>query len=126
MASVCNFGLILFLVYCGQKIQQFVWSSKAIYGKVYENIYTAISPVHFGRFYIRNNQYFSIISYVEQKNESVEQKNDRQLSSRNAVLYAAPDQNHDETCCRAAGRCPGRCDGCSAAMEAIEDSNESP
>ena len=34
-------------------------------------------------------------------------------------------QNHD-TSRRAAGRCHGHCDGCSAAAETIEGSNESP
>ena len=34
-------------------------------------------------------------------------------------------QNHD-TSWRAAGRCHGYCDGCSAAAEAIEGSNKSP
>ena len=34
-------------------------------------------------------------------------------------------QNHD-TCCRAAGRCHGYYNGCSAAAEAIKGSNESP
>ena len=34
-------------------------------------------------------------------------------------------ENHD-TSRRAAGRCHGYCDGCSAATEAIEDSNEIP